>query len=108
MVAVVLDLLGATAVVGEVGPPADDSDSFMVRNNHEMPRCLLVQTNREVGVSITRQICCGHLHAGGHVQDRWGWECFGRCPGWGAQLTQPGHSEIAGMDFSKGSDPDDD
>ena len=48
MVAVVLDLLGATAVVGEVGPPADDSDSFMVRNNHEMPRCLLVQTNREV------------------------------------------------------------
>src|SRR5207247_11306616 len=48
MVAVVSNLLGATAVVGEVGPPADDSDSSMVRNNHEMPRYLLVQTNREV------------------------------------------------------------
>jgi len=35
-----------------------------------------------------------------------GWNAV-RVSGAGAQLTQPGHSEIAGMDSSKGSDPDD-
>jgi len=76
----------------------------MVRNNHEMPRCLLVQTNREVYQLHARFVAGIATLVGGAGPVGMGvlWALSGA----GAQLTHPGHSEIAVMDFSKGSDPD--